>query len=215
MILLPEAAVPAQQTERFGMTDTSLVVQFDPVIQMDDEQFFEFCQINRHLRIERTAHGEVIMMPPAGGETGSRNANLTIQVGLWAKHDGNGIAFDSSTGFTLPNGATRSPDASWVLRSRLSTLLPEQKTKFLPLCPDFVVELASPTDRVRTLRDKMTEYIANGAQLAWLLLPETHAVHIYRPHVPVEVLQAVGLIKGDPILPGFSLDLTDIWEPGF
>ncbi len=97
----------------------------------------------------------------------------------------------------------------------LATLLPEQKTKFLPLCPDFAVELASPSDSLRTLRTKMAEYIANGAQLAWLLLPETHTVHVYRPHVPVEILQSVGLIKGDPVLPGFTLDLSDIWEPGF
>ena len=209
-----------QQTELSAMPDTvgldtSLVLQFDPVIRMDDDRFFEFCQINRHLRIERTAQGEVIIMPPAGGETGSRNANLTLQVGMWAKRNGTGVAFDSSVGFTLPNGATRSPDASWVLRMRLAVLSPAQKTKFLPLCPDFAVELASPSDSLSTLRTKMAEYIANGAQLAWLLLPETHTVHVYRPNVPVEVLPSVGLIKGDPVLPGFTLDLSDIWEPGF
>lgn len=197
------------------LLDAPLVVQFDPVIQMDDDQFFDFCQINRHLRIERTAQGEVIIMPPAGGETSARNASLTMQLGIWSKRDGNGYAFDSSGGFVLPNGATRSPDAAWVARARLTLLSPAQKGKFLPLCPDFVVELASPTDTLRTLQAKMAEYIDNGAQLGWLLLPDTHKVYVYRPDLPVEELQSVGLLKGDPLIPGFTLDLNDIWEPGF
>ena len=198
-----------------AILDAPLVIQFDPVIQMDDDQFFDFCQINRHLRIERTAQREVIIMPPAGGETGSRNAMLTMQVGMWAKRDGNGVSFDSSTGFILPNGATRSPDAAWVSRARLALLSSAQKEKFLPLCPDFVVELASPTDTLHALQTKMTEYIDNGAQLGWLLLPDTHKIYVYRPDQPVEELQSIGLLKGDPILPGFTLDLSDIWEPGF
>jgi len=192
-----------------------LEVQFDPVIQMDDDQFFEFCQINRELRIERTATGKVVIMSPAGGETGSRNAELTLALRSWAKRNKRGVAFDSSTGFILPNGATRSPDGAWVARERLTSLSPRQKQKFLPLCPDFVIELRSPTDEVADLQDKMQEYRANGAQLGWLLVPETHDVYIYRPDTEPEYLQDPDQISGEPIAPGFVLTLADIWDPGF
>ena len=185
------------------------------MIHLDDDQFFQFCQINRKLRIERTAKGEVIIMPPAGGETGNRNASLTMQLVYWAKRDGTGAAFDSSTGFVLPNRATLSPDAAWVLRTRLAVLTPAQKQKFLPLCPDFVVKLASPTDTLRTLQEKMEEHMVNGARLGWLLMPDTHTVYIYRPDQAAEEQKPVGFLNGDPVLPGFVLDLTDIWETGF
>lgn len=182
---------------------------------LTDEQFFEFCQMNQTLSIERTAKGEIIIMPPAGGETGSRNMKLSIRVGIWAKDDGRGVAFDSSTGFILPNGATRSPDAAWVHRDRLSTLTPEQKRKFLPLCPDFVVDLQSPSDTLDTLKAKLQEYIANGAQLGWLLVPDTREVYIYRPHSEPVHLADPQQISGDPLLPGFVLKLADVWDPGF
>jgi Uma2 family endonuclease len=192
-----------------------LEVQFDPVVHMDDDQFFDFCQLNRELRIERTATGKVIMMCPAGGETGSRNAELTYVLRHWAKRNKRGIAFDSSTGFILPNGATRSPDGAWVLRDRLTGLTPRQKHRFLPLCPDFVIELRSPTDDVDDLKEKMPEYLDNGAQLGWLLIPETQEVYIYRPNAAPECLSNPVQISGESVVRGFVLDLADIWDAGF
>lgn len=150
-------------------------------------------------------------MPPAGGETGEQNAEITIQLGLWAKRDGEGTTFDSSTGFRLPNGAVRSPDAAWVRRSRLNTLSPEQRKKFLPLCPDFVIELRSPTDSLNALQEKMREYLDNGAQLGWLIDPEQRRVYVYRPQAPVQTLDNPETISGDPTLTGFVLDLREIW----
>jgi Uma2 family endonuclease len=190
-------------------------VQMPPTIAMTDDEFFEFCQLNRDLRIERNAKGEIIIMPPAGGETGSRNSVLNARLYNWASKDGRGIVFDSSTGFDLPNGATRSPDASWVLQSRLATLRPEQKRKFLPLCPDFVVELRSPSDRLQDVQDKMEEYMANGAQLGWLLDPETRSVYIYQPGIASIHLRDPVTITGDPVLPGLVLRLAEVWDPGF
>lgn len=190
-------------------------VQFDPVIHLDDDQFFAFCQMNRDLRMERTATGKVIIMSPAGGETGSRNLNLAVSLGSWAKRNKHGVAFDSSTGFILPNGATRSPDGAWVRRERLINLSPQQKRKFLPLCPDFVIELRSPTDEVADLKDKMQEYMANGARLGWLLIPETREVYIYRPGAAPEQLQDPVQLNGETVAPGFVLELADLWDPGF
>jgi Uma2 family endonuclease len=182
---------------------------------MTAEEFFAFCQQNRDLRIERTANGEIVIMPPAGGETGSRNAKLAVLLGVWAMQDGRGVAFDSSTGFDLPNGATRSPDAAWVLRERLGKLTPQQKRKFLPLCPDFVVELQSPSDTLDDLQQKMQEYIGNGTRLGWLLAPDTKTVYIYEHGAPLVQLEAPTQITGDPLLPGFVLNLVEIWDPGF
>lgn len=192
-----------------------LVLQTESAFWMTADQFFDFCQLNPDLRIERTAKGELIIMPPTGGETGSRNAELTMLLRTWAKHEGTGVAFDSSTGFTLSNGAIREPDASWVQRSRLALLTPEQRLKFLPLCPDFVVELRSPSDRLGDLQDKMEEYMANGAQLGWLLDPKSKQVFVYRQNMPILRLSNPSILSGDPILPGFTLALTDIWDPGF
>lgn len=192
-----------------------VLIRMRPVFEMTDEKFFEFCQLNRDLRIERTAEGDVVVMPPAGGETGSRNAKLTNQVTNWALQVGTGVAFDSSTGYDLPNGATRAPDASWVRRSRLKTLTPRQKQRFLPLCPDFAIELRSPSDRLSDVKDKMQEYIDNGAHLGWLLDPTSRRVFEYRPDNPVEVLDNLDQISGDPLLQGFVLELREIWEPGF
>ncbi|MCI0395526.1 MAG: Uma2 family endonuclease [Chloroflexi bacterium] len=192
-----------------------LVLRMEPVIQMTDDEFFAFCQINRDLRIERTAGGEIIVMAPASSETGRRNAKLIISLGNWAEDDGTGIVFDSSAGFILPNGATRAPDASWVRRSRLVQLTPRQKKQFLPLCPDFVVELRSPSDRLQDVQAKMDEYMANGAQLGWLIDPVRRRVYVYRPDTPMTHLQNPATISGEPLLPGFILDLEEIWQPGF
>ena len=188
-----------------------LTLRLHPVLNLTDEQFFEFAQINRDLRIERNAQGELIIMPPTGGETGKRNAEITMQLGVWAKQDGSGVTFDSSTGFRLPNGAIRSPDASWVLRSRLDGLTAEERKKFIPLCPDFVIELLSPNDSLAVLQDKMQEYIANGARLGWLLDPEQRRVYVYRPDAPMEQVENPATISGEPVLAGFVLDLREIW----
>lgn len=192
-----------------------LIVHLHPVINLTEDQFLEFCHINRDLRIERTAEGDLVIMPPTVGETGAQNADLTVAFGVWAKQNGSGVVFDSSTGFVLPNSAIRSPDVAWVRRSRLAELTAEQKKKFLPLCPDFVLELRSPSDSLSTSQAKMQEYINNGAELGWLIDPNSKRVYIYRPGRSVEFLGNPSEIPGDPVLPGFVLDLREIWEPSF
>lgn len=163
---------------------TPLRLQMLPTLTMTDDQFFEFCQLNRELRIERTSQGDLIIMTPAGGGTSWRNSNIVIALGIWAKKDSTGVVFDSSGGFNLPNGATRSPDAAWVKRARLAQLTTEEKEKFLPLCPDFAIELRSPSDRLRDIQDKMGEYIANGLHLGWLIDPPNRQVFVYTPPQP-------------------------------
>ncbi len=191
----------------------AIKIRLSNALRFTDEEFFQLCQINRDLRFERTAEGDIIVMPPTGFETGSRNLEIVRQLGNWAKRDGSGVATESSTGFKLPNGADRAPDAAWILRSRLAEVPPEKKKKFLPLCPDFVIELKSPTDALEDLQAKMGEYIANGVQLGWLINPETRRVHVYRPQTEVEILENPTHISGEPLLQGFTLDLSEIWEP--
>ena len=188
------------------------LVHLQPVINMSDEEFFDFCQLNRELRIERTAEGDLLIMPPVGGETSARNNELGWQLTRWAKEDGSGAVFDSSCGFVLPNGATRSPDAAWVQHSRLAVLTPDQKKKFIPLCPDFVIELRSPSDALKDVKEKMEEYVSQGARLGWLFDPFNRRVLVYRPQSPVETIDNASLLSGDPVLNGFVLDLTPIWE---
>ncbi len=183
--------------------------------EMTDDEFEKFCQLNSEMRIERTAEGVVEIMPPAFWETGSRNADLTAQLTSWAKEEGSGVAADSSAGYKLPNGATRSPDASWISRSRLARLQPKEKKKYLPLCPDFVIELRSSSDRLKKLKEKMAEYIANGSQLGWLIDPTTCKVYVYRLEAEVEEMDHPATLNADPVLPGFTLDLAKIWTPDF
>ncbi len=192
--------------------DGRLVLQFQPVIQLTEEQFFQFCQLNRELRIEQTAQGEVEIMVPTGGETGWRNSKLIIALGTWTEQDGTGVEFDSSTGFILPNGATRSPDASWVKQDRLKGLSPQQQKKFLPVCPDFVIELRSPSDSLKTLQNKMLEYCENGTQLGWLIDQKKNDVYIYRPGKDVECLHKPATLSGEPELPGFVMPLNRFWR---
>lgn len=189
-----------------------VVLQMSPIVDLDDEQFFAFCQLNRDWRIERTAEGELVVMPPTGWKTGNYNIRVSAALLAWADQDGSGVATDSSTGFDLPNGATRSPDAAWVKRTRLATLTNEQKAKFLPLCPDFVIELRSPSDNLKTLQNKVQEYIDNGAQLGWLIDPVDRRVYVYRSGIMAECLENPATIIGDPELPGFVLDLAGIWD---
>lgn len=181
------------------------------IANMSRDQFFELCQLNRKLRIERTAEGDLVIMTPTGGETGRRNIRLAAQLVNWSDRDGTGIAFDSSTGFWLPNGAERSPDVSWVRRERWEALSADERKKFPPLAPDFVIELRSETDRLSHLRAKMQEYVDNGVRLGWLIDPVERRVEIYRPGRATTVVDAPTQLNADPELPGFTLDLTSIW----
>ncbi len=176
-------------------------------IDLTDEQFFQVCQNNRDFRFERTEAGELLIMPPTGGETSKRNFEIVVQLGIWNKKHNLGVGFDSSTGFKLPNGANRSPDTSWVLKERWEALTQQQQQKFLPLCPDFVVELCSPTDSVKQTQAKMQEYIDNGARLGWLIDAKARRVEIYRINQNVETLEQPATLSGEDVLPGFILDL--------
>ena len=188
-------------------------VKLDPIIKLTEGQFAEFCAMNDDLRIELTAEGLIEIMPPTFGNTSAKNNIIAIQLGNWTLQEGNGVSFDSSGGFTLPNGAVRSPDASWVSNARYDLLSAEERDSFTPLCPDFVVELRSSSDRLSVLQAKMDEYIANGARLGWLLDPLRRQAHVYRPGAEVEILDNSDSLSADPELPGFTLDLKPIWEP--
>jgi len=183
-------------------------------LQVPDDDFFSLCRANPDLRLERTDEGVVEIMTPTSGGTGARNAEITAQLVMWAKADGEGIAFDSSTGFRLPGGATRSPDASWVRKERWDGLSEQEKEEqFAPLCPDFVIELRSRSDkakRLHRLQQKVLSYLAQGARLGWLIDPITGRVEIHRPGRPVEVLDRPATLSGENVLPGFSLDLKGI-----
>jgi Uma2 family endonuclease len=192
-----------------------VVLHTRPALEMDEEQFFEFCQLNRDWRIERSVEGELEIIPPTGWETSDRNSEINMQLRLWAKRNSSGIAFESSGGFVLPNGAMRSPDAAWVRRERLANLTAEQKQRFLPPCPDFVIELRSPSDPLPPVEAKMREYIENGAQFGWLIDPEERKVHVYRPDETMRIMENPQKVSGDPILQGLVLDLRPIWGPGF
>ncbi|AFY79543.1 MAG: Uma2 family endonuclease [Hydrococcus sp. C42_A2020_068] len=195
------------------MEDTGtlhLPVPLELTIQLTDEQFFQLCHNNRDLRFERTATGELIIMPPTGGTTGDRNAELTYQLRAWSRQNNLGKSFDSSTGFKLPNGSNRSPDASWLAIERWNALTREQQETFVPLCPDFVVELRSPSDVLTKLQAKMQEYMENGARLGWLIDPQRKVVEIYRPNREVEILRSPRFLSGEDVLPGFILELSEI-----
>jgi len=179
-------------------------------LELTDEQFFQLCTDNRDLRFERTASGGLIIMPPTGSETGRRNSDLNFQLKAWSRQNNLGVVFDSSTGFKLPDGSDISPDAAWVRRDRWDALTPEQKEKFAPICPDFVVELRSTTDSLEKLRTKMKVYVKNGARLGWLLDRKNRKVEISRQGSDVEILDSPATQSGEDVLPGFVLDLSDI-----
>ncbi len=176
-------------------------------LQMTDEQFFQLCQDNRDLRFERNSNGDILIMPPTGGETGNRNSSINYQLYAWNLQNKLGVTFDSSTGFKLPNKADRSPDASWIPLEKWNNLTPQQRQKFLPLCPDFVIELRSPTDSLKTLQNKMKEYLENGTKLGWLINPKAKQVEVYRQEKEVEILDNPTTLSGEDILPDFVLDL--------
>ena len=180
-------------------------------LELTDEQFFQLCIDNRDLRFERTATGELIIMPPVSSDTGRRNADLSFQLQSWSRQNKHlGIAFDSSTGFKLPDGTDISPDAAWIRRDRWDALTAEEKKKFAPICPDFVVELRSTTDSLEKLRAKMKVYVKNGARLGWLLDRKNRKVEISRQGSDVEILDSPATLSGEDVLPGFVLDLSDI-----
>ncbi len=190
---------------------TTLSVNLPKNLKLSEEQFEELILANRESKFELTATGELLIMSPTGGETGNRNFELGGQFWLWNRQKGLGKAFDSSTGFQLPNGAKRSPDLSWITLDKWNQLTPEQRRKFLPICPDFVVELVSESDELAEIEKKMAEYLENGLQLGWLIIPKTRQVKIYRPQQAVEILESPMVLSGESVLMDFSLDLTPIW----
>ncbi len=195
----------------------TLTLNVPPAVGLTDEQFYQLCVANKQWRLELTAEGELIIMPPIGGESGIRNADLTTDLNLWNRQTRLGKVFDSSTEFRLPSGSKRSPDVSWVIRARWEALSPEQRKRFPPLSPDFVIELRSETDSLEELRSKMREYRDNGVRLGWLIDPQTPLVEIYRHSQDVETINfsfdEPPTISGEDVLPGFVLNLTPILNP--
>ncbi|MBZ8178513.1 Uma2 family endonuclease [Oscillatoria salina] len=193
------------------MVTTSLILNLDAV-HLTDEQFYQLCQNNRDLKFEKTSNGELIVMPPTGGNTGRYNLKITQQLANWSDLDRTGVAFDSSTGFQLPNGAYRSPDAAWISLAKWNRLSPEQQDKFPPICPDFVIELRSPSDSLKSLQEKMQEYLDNGTLLGWLINRQNREVEIYRFRQAKELLNSPRTLSGEDILPNFVLNLEAIWR---
>ncbi len=194
-----------------------IALRLHPAVQLTDDLLSALSSQNDALRLEKNADGELEILPPTSTDTGNQELRSGADLMVWARSDGTGVAFGASTGFTLPNGAVRAPDASWILKSRLAELTEEQRKGFWPIPPDFVIELRSSSDTLTGLQRKLEEYIESGVRLGWLIDPldPQHRVYIYRPGAEVEVLEAPETIPGDPELPGFVLDLQPIWEPVF
>ncbi|MGB6300481.1 MAG: Uma2 family endonuclease [Rivularia sp. (in: cyanobacteria)] len=194
------------------MLSSPLILQMPSSMKMTDEQFFEFCQENRNLRIERNQYGEISIMPPTGSETGNRNFNIAGQLWVWSEKDGTGICFDSSAGFKLSTGAERSPDVSWMKLERWNRLSEEEKQSFAPICPDFVIELRSKSDNLKPLQEKMEEYMQEpGIKLGWLIDRKNKRVYVYRPQMPMECLENPDSVSGEDVLPGFVLNMSKVW----
>jgi Uma2 family endonuclease len=197
---------------QFAVSDVELPVRLRFERPLSDDELLRFCAANDLLRVERDKNGELVLMTPTGSAGGGRNADITIELGLWAREDRRGKVFDSNTGFTLPDGSMRSPDASWVSWSRWNALTREQQKRFAPICPEFVIELRSESDRLEDLRAKMGEWIANGAELAWLIDPERQTVEVYRPGRAPEILEGTSAVYGEGPVGGFVLELARIWS---
>lgn len=191
----------------------AITLDLKGIIELNDEQFWELCQQHQDYRFERSALGEIVIMSPTGGETGVRNADIIYQLQAWNRQHKLGIVFDSSTGFKLPNNADRSPDVSWITKARWQALTSEQRRKFVPLCPDFVVEIRSASDSIKKLQEKMIEYQDNGARLGWLIDPQNQQVFVYIPNQTVMILDSPVTLSGGDVLPDFILDLNPIWNP--
>ncbi|MEW6750335.1 MAG: Uma2 family endonuclease [Candidatus Latescibacterota bacterium] len=198
----------------YVLTDSpSLTLRMGPVLRrVSDEEFLAFCRQNPDWRFEMSSEGDLIIMAPTGSRTGRQNLTLAGIFYAWCEADGTGVGFDSSAGFTLPNGARRSPDLAWVRNSRWDALTEAEQEVFAPLCPDFVVELRSPSDSLDALHAKMREYMENGAQLGWLIDPLDRRVHVYRPCAAPVCLDEAASLSGDPVLPGFVLDCRRVWD---
>ncbi len=192
-----------------------VVLRLGPLTEQIEDRFDEICVLNSELRIERTADGELEIMPPVHSDTGSKELDVAAQLRNWSRSDGSGIAFGPSAGFTLPNGAVRSPDASWILKSRLAELTSDQKSGFARICPDFIIELRSSTDSLQRLQSKMDEYMENGARLGLLIDPQKNRVYVYRTNSEMEILENPETVSGEPELAGFTLELADIWGQPF
>ena len=191
--------------------DLSAILSARGSATLTPDQFDRLCQANPDIKFERTSTGELVIMSPTGGETGKDNAELIADFVIWNRQAKLGVVFDSSTCFRLPGGGDRSPDVAWVDQSRWDALTPEQQRKFPPICPDFVLELLSPSDNLRTAQAKMQEYLASGIRLGWLLNASDKQVEIYQPGRSIEILQAPAVLTGEPVLPGFSLNLRWLW----
>ena len=189
----------------------SLTISLQSVIELTDEQFFQLCHDNSDLRFERNSQGDITIMAPAGSETSARNSDVNADLVFWNRSTRLGIVFDSSGGFKLPNGSDRSPDASWVAKERWEALTLEERSRFAPICPDFVLELMSPSDNLKTLQAKMHEYMDNGARLGWLINRRDREVEVYRLGQPKEILKSPQSLSGEDVLPDFLLDMTAIW----
>lgn len=190
---------------------TQMVLKFHPVIRMTDEQLFDLCQLNKDFRIERKANGEIVIDFPTDSENNQRNFEIIGQLGIWTKQNGTGVGFGPSGGFTLPNGAVRSPDAAWIKKVDWEAIPQDKRKKFAPICPEFVVELRSESDSLKVLQDKMVEYINNGTKLAWLIDRKERKVYIYCSDNKVEQLDNPSTLSGEDVLSGFVLDLSSIW----
>jgi Uma2 family endonuclease len=190
---------------------TAYTINLNPVLDLTDEKFYQLCRSNPELKFERSPQRELIVMPPTGGETGNRNFNIGLDIGIWNRQTQLGICFDSSTCFKLPGGGDRSPDLAWIRQDRWDRLTPEQQAKFPPIAPDFVLELTSPTDNLKETQAKMQEYMASGVKLGWLIHRKTRSVEIYRLGKVVEILDSPVTLSGENILPGFILDLKVVW----
>lgn len=190
---------------------TAFTIDISSIATLTPDQFEQLCQANPDVKFERTPTGELVIMSPTGGETGKNNAELSADFVVWNRQTKLGVVFDSSTCFKLPGGGERSPDIAWVKQSRWDALSPEQQRRFPPICPDFVLELLSPTDNLKLTQAKMQEYLNNGAQLGWLINPEGKQVEIYRPGQIVEILNSPETLSGEPVLSGFALNLSWLW----
>jgi len=189
----------------------SVAVNFNSIIQLTDDEFYQICRANPDVKFERNVKGEIVIVSPTGGETGKRNAGIIADFVIWNRKYKLGVCFDSSTCFKLPNGANRSPDVSWIKQERWDGLSVKEKEKFPPISPDFVLELMSPTDTLSETQAKMIEYLENQVQLGWLINPKTQRVEVYRLGKEIEILQSPSTLSGEDILPEFVLNLTEIW----
>lgn len=191
---------------------TEITVNFNRIMQISDDEFYQLCRANPDVKFERNAQGEILIMSPTGGETGNSNIEIAADFVIWNRQNKLGYCFDSSTCFKLPNGANRSPDVAWIKKERWEQLTPEQRKKFPPIAPDFVLELMSPSDSLKETQAKMQEYIDNQVQLGWLINPEARQLEIYRLNQPVQILTSPRELSGENILPGFVLNLQTVWR---